>query len=123
MPAWKESCSRGTSRSGTFDVRLKSKGTCSPDEKGERMRSKRAWLLVTGIAVLAIGISAESGFSNERLPQRSGSGRKTDPASTAIAKAINWLVAVQGRNGGWGQDGGETSYVRQGERLESRGND
>jgi hypothetical protein len=30
---------------------------------------------------------------------------------------------VQGANGGWGQDGGETSYVRQGERLESRGND
>jgi hypothetical protein len=30
---------------------------------------------------------------------------------------------VQGKNGGWGQDGGETSYVRQGERLESNGND
>jgi hypothetical protein len=30
---------------------------------------------------------------------------------------------VQGKDGGWGQDGGETSYVRQGERLESNGND
>jgi hypothetical protein len=30
---------------------------------------------------------------------------------------------VQGADGGWGQDGGETSYVRTGERLESSGND
>jgi hypothetical protein len=30
---------------------------------------------------------------------------------------------VQGRDGGWGQDGGETSYVRQNEHLETNGND
>jgi hypothetical protein len=30
---------------------------------------------------------------------------------------------VQGADGGWGQDGGETSYIRQSERLESNGND
>ena len=36
---------------------------------------------------------------------------------------MKWLVSVQGKDGGWGQDGGETSYVRQGERLESKGND
>jgi hypothetical protein len=42
---------------------------------------------------------------------------------TAVAKAVKWLVSVQGDDGGWGQDGGETSYVRQGERLESSGND
>jgi hypothetical protein len=36
---------------------------------------------------------------------------------------VKWLISVQGQNGGWGQDGGETSYVRQGERLESNGND
>src|SRR5688572_20451979 len=70
------------------------------------MRSKRAWLLVTGTAVLALA-----------------SGQKTDPASTAITKGVNWLVAVQGKDGGWGQDGGETSYVRDGERLERSGND
>jgi hypothetical protein len=48
------------------------------------------------------------------------------PASavdTAVAKAVKWLASVQGQDGGWGQDGGETSYVRQGERLESSGND
>ena len=27
------------------------------------------------------------------------------------------------QDGGWGQDGGETSYVRNGENLESSGND
>src|SRR5260370_30016479 len=36
---------------------------------------------------------------------------------------MKWLVSVQGKDGGWGQDGGETSYVRKGERLESNGND
>jgi hypothetical protein len=30
---------------------------------------------------------------------------------------------VQGADGGWGQDGGETSYARNGERLETTGND
>jgi hypothetical protein len=30
---------------------------------------------------------------------------------------------VQGADGGWGQDGGETSYIRTGEHLESNGND
>src|SRR6185295_9278279 len=29
----------------------------------------------------------------------------------------------QGADGGWGQDGGATSYVRQGENLETKGND
>src|SRR5882672_2532910 len=36
---------------------------------------------------------------------------------------MQWLVSVQGKDGGWGQDGGETSYVRQGEHLESNSND
>ena len=41
----------------------------------------------------------------------------------AAAKGIQWLVSVQGDNGGWGQDGGETSFVRVGENLETNGND
>jgi hypothetical protein len=41
----------------------------------------------------------------------------------AAQKGVKWLISVQGKDGGWGQDGGETSYVRQGERLESNGND
>src|SRR6266403_3382483 len=51
------------------------------------------------------------------------STNRTDPAALAVEKGMHWLVSVQGKDGGWGQDGGETSYVRQGERLESNGND
>ncbi len=46
-----------------------------------------------------------------------------DRVAAAVAKGAKWLASVQGSDGGWGQDGGETSYVRQGERLESNGND
>jgi Squalene-hopene cyclase C-terminal domain/Prenyltransferase and squalene oxidase repeat len=45
------------------------------------------------------------------------------PEAISIEKGAKWLAAVQGSDGGWGQDGGETSYVRTGERLESNGND
>jgi hypothetical protein len=74
-------------------------------------------VLVTGVAALSIGIYAEIGFSGEKnLP-------KNEPLNLAVAHGLKWLVSVQGKDGGWGQDGGETSYVRQGERLESKGND
>jgi len=53
----------------------------------------------------------------------SGSRIKDDPVTAAVQKGVQWLVSTQGKDGGWGQDGGETSYVRQGERLESNGND
>src|SRR5215831_6238217 len=43
--------------------------------------------------------------------------------ASAIDRGARWLASTQGANGGWGQDGGETSYVRTGERLESTGND
>jgi hypothetical protein len=81
------------------------------------MRSKRIRVLITGVAVAAIGIYAKIGFSGDNnLP-------KNDPVAAAVQKGVKWLVSVQGKDGGWGQDGGETSYVRQGERLESNGND
>ena len=48
----------------------------------------------------------------------------TNPAiTTAVEKGAKWLASVQGTDGGWGQDGGETSNVRQGIALESQGND
>lgn len=43
--------------------------------------------------------------------------------SAAVEKGAKWLASVQGNDGGWGQDGGETSYIRVNERLESNGND
>src|ERR1700682_6345616 len=51
------------------------------------------------------------------------STNRSDSAALAVEKGMHWLVSVQGKDGGWGQDGGETSYVRQGEHLESSGND
>src|SRR5215469_14779943 len=53
----------------------------------------------------------------------SGKNSPSNPVDTAVAKGARWLASVQGHDGGWGQDGGETSYVRQGEHLESNGND
>src|ERR1700722_13404642 len=80
------------------------------------MRSIRIRVLVTGAAAIAIGICAETSVSVNHASAH-------DPVSIAVDKGMKWLVSVQGKDGGWGQDGGETSYVRQGERLESNGND
>src|SRR5262245_3234308 len=57
--------------------------------------------------------------------QRTTAEPKTAPApvSIAVAKGARWLASVQGADGGWGQDGGEASSSRPGERLESSGND
>jgi hypothetical protein len=41
----------------------------------------------------------------------------------AVGKGAKWLASVQGADGGWGQDGGAASDVRQNENLESKGND
>lgn len=41
----------------------------------------------------------------------------------AIEVGLEWLVAAQGNDGGWGQDGGHNTDVREGENLESSGND
>jgi hypothetical protein len=74
-------------------------------------------VLLTGVAAVTIGIYAERGLSEDK------NLIKNDPVTIAVAKGMKWLVSVQGKDGGWGQDGGETSYVRQGEHLESKGND
>src|SRR5258706_1779298 len=78
------------------------------------MRSNQIRVLILGIAAVTIGIYAEKAFSTET---------KSDPVNVAVDKGVKWVVSVQGKDGGWGQDGGETSYIRQGERLESNGND
>jgi hypothetical protein len=79
------------------------------------MKLNNTRVLVAGAAALAFGICAEIAFPVEN-------GRK-EPVDIAVAKGLKWLISVQGKDGGWGQDGGETSYVRQGEHLESKGND
>lgn len=71
---------------------------------------------VCAVAVLVVALWA-GGDSRAAKPD------KNDPVVVAVERGAKWLASVQGQNGGWGQDGGETSYVRQGERLESNGND
>ena len=69
------------------------------------------------ISVLGIGaLGVCSILGNTNRP-------KIDNSTPNVEKAVQWLVSVQGKDGGWGQDGGETSYVRTGENLESKGND
>lgn len=80
------------------------------------MSSIKIRVLVTGAAALAIGICAETNISQKYSAANT-------PSAAAVQKGLRWLVSVQGKDGGWAQDGGETSYVRQGERLESMGND
>ncbi len=80
---------------------------------------KSASISLLALVALALGcaIFAPHAFSGNTTES------KTDPVAIAVAKGAKWLVSVQGKDGGWGQDGGETSYIRQGERLESNGND
>lgn len=79
------------------------------------MKRNSIRVLVVIAAVLAFGVGVETTVTADHNPN--------DPVSLAVDKGVKWLVSVQGKDGGWGQDGGETSYVRQGERLESNGND
>ena len=67
---------------------------------------------------LAVGLLAEKGNYPPPRPQTS-----QNSIPHAVGRGAAWLASVQGRDGGWGQDGGETSYIRNGERMESNGND
>src|SRR5260370_31301664 len=69
------------------------------------------------ISVLGIGaLGICSILGNTNRP-------RIESTAPNIDKAVHWLVSVQGRDGGWGQDGGETSYVRAGDHLETNGTD
>ena len=69
---------------------------------------------ISALAVAAVGVCSILGSPNRP---------KVEATSPNIDKAVHWLVSVQGKDGGWGQDGGATSYVRSTERLETNGND
>jgi hypothetical protein len=77
--------------------------------------------IVTGafLTLLVAAVWAQQSAGGRQI----GEKIETAPTAAAIEKGAKWLVSVQGADGGWGQDGGETSYVRTGERLESSGND
>jgi hypothetical protein len=73
------------------------------------MQIKTVSMVAAGALVLAL--AANSASNNNQ------------PTENAVQKGAQWIASVQGHDGGWGQDGGETSYVRQNERLETNGND
>ena len=78
----------------------------------------RLLAVVMSVAVVAGAAAWEQTQSPRAEPKTAPA-----PVSTAIDKGARWLASVQGADGGWGQDGGETSSTRPGERLESSGND
>ena len=80
------------------------------------MKSHQMTVLTGGIALASVLIV--NALRAERVPDKAN-----NPVQHAVDRGLKWLVSVQGEDGGWGQDGGGTSYVRQGERLESTGND
>jgi hypothetical protein len=81
----------------------------------------------------AILAQNQSGKVSKKVPNQATITQPTPDASTppsapneiktAVEKGAKWLASVQGTDGGWGQDGGATTHNRQGERLESQGND
>src|SRR2546430_13042011 len=85
-------------------------------------------VLLGGAAILPQGLS-----SKVRKKERSAIAQQPKGAATttvmanevrvAVEKGAKWLASVQGADGGWGQDGGAASDVRQTEHLESKGND
>ena len=81
------------------------------------MKSNTVRFMAAGVTVIAIGINMQRSSSGTTIAP------KGDSVGAAVEKGAKWLVSVQGKDGGWGQDGGETSYVRQGEHLESNGTD
>src|SRR5215831_16799530 len=76
------------------------------------------------------GVEPQKNAASGEKPAAAGQApgaRKTSAAPTpsdlAVVRGAKWLASVQGADGGWGQDGGDPSYVRQNVPLESKGND
>ena len=81
--------------------------------------------LLAVIVSVAVGAGAAVWAQAQRTTPEPKTAPATAPVpvSNAVDKGARWLASVQGADGGWGQDGGEVSSVRSGERLESSGND
>ena len=77
------------------------------------------------LLAVVMSVAVVAGAAGWAQTQRTTPEPKPAPApgSTAVDKGARWLASVQGADGGWGQDGGEASSARPGERLESSGND
>lgn len=74
------------------------------------------------VVMSAAAVTGAAGWGQTQRPTAEPKNAPA-PVSTAVDKGARWLASVQGADGGWGQDGGEASSARPGERLESSGND
>ena len=79
---------------------------------------KSLWISVFAIAALVFcGINlAPDVVQGETTKPKQSAVDKPEPKppispQPAVRRGIDWLVSVQGNDGGWGQDGGETSFV------------
>lgn len=74
-----------------------------------------------------VGNRVTNGDKSASTKQTAGAAKTSaaeNPTITvAVQRGAKWLASVQGADGGWGQDGGDPSNVRQGAALESKGND
>jgi hypothetical protein len=79
------------------------------------------------LLAVVMSVSVVAGAGVWAQTQRTTAQPRTVPApapvSAGVDKGARWLASVQGADGGWGQDGGQASSARPGERLESSGND
>ena len=64
------------------------------------MRSKVIPVVVACVAVVATGTYAERRSSGNAIAP------KNEAVTGAVERGAKWLVSVQGKDGGWGQDGG-----------------
>lgn len=78
--------------------------------------------LLCSAVILAQNANSKS-RNMERPPIIEPAAGAPGEVGAAVEKGAKWLASVQGADGGWGQDGGASSNTRQGERLESNGND
>src|SRR5262245_29610559 len=78
--------------------------------------------IMTGVCLALTAGAVMFAQSGVRTESKGVQVSSTSPA-VSVEKGARWLASVPGADGGWGQDGGATSYVRTGENLESNGND
>ena len=89
----------------------------------------RSALSLVSLALLGCAVILLRGsIGSASIPQKKVTTQTTNQSLSkeslaAVQKGAKWLASVQGADGGWGQDGGEATFVRPNESLESQGND
>jgi len=94
---------------GTGDSTDDTTGDASADESGDRTEDGSK----TG------NDRTKSTVNSERIRRHWQNQKRSD----SVRKGLSFLAGVQGPDGGWGQDGGQSGDARNPNKLESQGND